>query len=79
MTATSKPVMFPSSSTPARRRYDVICRPLVITDPSRPLTAVKTGSFGCTTVNVRELKPVERYRLLRDAGSGIEPAMFWLG
>ncbi len=63
----------------ARGRYDTIRRPLVITNPSRPLTAMKTGSFGCTTVNVRELKPAERHRLLLDTGSGIEPAMFWLG
>nr|BEK71434.1 site-specific integrase [Kitasatospora purpeofusca] len=62
-----------------RGGYDVIRRPLVIADPARPLTAVKTNSFGCTTVNVRELKPADRYRLMLDTGAGVEPAMFWLG
>jgi integrase len=30
-------------------------------------------------VNVRQLSPAERRRLLADTGNGLEPAMFWLG
>ncbi|MFE9219648.1 integrase [Streptomyces lavendulae] len=63
----------------ARRRYNLIRRPIVIPDPARPLTAVKTGSFGRVPVDVRTLKPAERFRLLRDTDEGLEPAMFWLG
>lgn len=64
----------------ANRRYGRIRRPLVVADPARPHLAVRTG--GATrgqSVDVRLLKPAERYRLLVDTEDGLEPALFWLG
>lgn len=62
----------------AAGRYGQVRLPLVIGDPERPDLACVTGSAG-RRVNVRQLGPAERRRLLADTGNGLEPAMFWLG
>ncbi|MEU8100565.1 site-specific integrase [Streptomyces rubiginosohelvolus] len=60
----------------AKGRYRRIRRPVVIEEPERPLIATRMGG---QRVDVRHLKPPERYRLLRVTEDGLEPAMFWLG
>jgi integrase len=64
----------------AERRYEAIRRPLVIEDPKRPLVARATsGALRGRRLDVRGVKPLERYRLLVEGADGLEPAMFWLG
>ena len=63
----------------AAGRYRRWRRPLVIDDLSWPDRVQMTGSAGCRTVNLRELGPAERRRLLVETTDGLEPAMFWLG
>jgi integrase len=63
----------------AAGRYDRWRRPLVVEDPSRPHLARAVGSNERRAVNLRELKPAERRRLLVETADGLEPAMFWLG
>lgn len=64
----------------ATGKYQGIRRPFVITDPSTPHQAVCTsGIQRGTKVDVRDLNPVERRRLLVDTEDGLEPAMLWLG
>jgi site-specific recombinase XerD len=54
-------------------------RPLVIDDPSRPHLVRETGSITRRVVNLRELRPAQRRRLLVERAGGLEPALFWLG
>ncbi|MDX2853074.1 integrase [Streptomyces sp. PA03-3a] len=54
-------------------------RPVVVDDPARPHLARVAGSATGRVVNVRELVPEERRRLLVEGGQGLEPALFWLG
>lgn len=64
----------------AAGRYQMIRRPLVIEDPGRPLVARAVGgALRGRRLDVRGIKPSERYRLLVEGGGGLEPAMFWLG
>jgi len=63
----------------AAGRYRRMRRPLVIDDPGRPDLAWLTGSPQRRRVDVRQLKPAERRRLLVETPEGLEPAMFWLG
>lgn len=62
----------------AAGRYQRLRRPLVIDDPDHPYLARVTGGAG-RRVNMKQLSPAERRRLLADTGDGLEPAMFWLG
>lgn len=63
----------------AAGRYGRWRRPLVIDDPTRPDQARIAGGVERHCVNLRELGPEERRRVLIDTGEGLEPAMFWLG
>src|SRR6266545_447016 len=63
----------------AAGRYRRWRRPLVLDDPTRPGGVRVTGSLERRRVNLRELQPRERRRLLIESGAGLEPAMFWLG
>jgi len=51
----------------------------VIANPERPHLAVRSGSVARVEMDVREMEPADRYRLLRETEEGLEPAMFWLG
>jgi integrase len=63
----------------AAGRYRSWRRPLVIEDPSRPDLVRVSGSIERRAVNLRELRPMERRRLLVETADGLEPALFWLG
>ncbi|MEU5547277.1 integrase [Streptomyces sioyaensis] len=60
-------------------RYRRWRRPLVIDDPSRPQLVRVAGGGTRRVVNLRELKAMERRRLLVETSDGLEPALFWLG
>jgi len=60
-------------------RYARWRRPLIIDDPARPHMVRAVGSIERRAVNLRELGPAERRRLLVETADGLEPAMFWLG
>ncbi|MFE0207358.1 tyrosine-type recombinase/integrase [Streptomyces sp. NPDC058985] len=62
----------------AADRYDAIRRPLVIADPERPDVVHQLTAAGVTRIRLRDLRPEERRRLLRDTAAGLEPAMLWL-
>jgi site-specific recombinase XerD len=63
----------------AAGRYARLRRPLVVEDPSRPVTAaVARHDGGGHRIKVAQLGPEERRRLLIDTPQGLEPAAFWL-
>jgi site-specific recombinase XerD len=60
-------------------RYQRWRRPLVVEDPDRPFLVRAVGQVEQRKVNLRELGPMERRRVLVEGAHGLEPAMLWLG